>query len=88
MIRSNKFPFIALAEPFYKANKLEKYRRSLGYHNTYANNNSQIWLFWEEDLDCVVIDEDEKQITCIIKYNRISLLVSYVYSRCEEDLRK
>ncbi|XP_070036954.1 uncharacterized protein [Nicotiana tomentosiformis] len=61
MIRLNKFSFIALVVPFDNANKLEKYIRSLGYHNAYANSNNQIWLFWKEDLDCAKCEEDLRE---------------------------
>lgn len=35
MIRSHKFHFIALSEPFYKANTLDKYKIILGYQHAF-----------------------------------------------------
>lgn len=67
LIRSQKLPFVALCEPFCKATKLDKYKRILGYANAYANSNSQIWIFWDELLECRVIEESEQQVTCEIK---------------------
>ncbi|OIT20671.1 hypothetical protein A4A49_38227 [Nicotiana attenuata] len=51
-------------------------------------NSCQIWLFWEEDLDCIVVDEDEQQVTCVVKHDRISLLITSVHAKCEDERRE
>lgn len=59
LIRLQELPFVALCESFCKVAKLDKYKRILGYANACANSNSQIWIFWDEPLECRVIEESE-----------------------------
>lgn len=35
-----------------------------------------------------IIEEDYQQVTCSIKINRIFVLISYIYAKCEELLRE
>lgn len=80
--------FIAICEPFNKADKLVKFRNMLGFANAYSNSNSQIWIFWDDFLDCRVVEENEQQVTCIINWMGISILVSSVYAKCDAALRE
>ncbi|XP_060211692.1 uncharacterized protein LOC132639246 [Lycium barbarum] len=61
IIRLQHPPFIAISEPFYKADQIDKFKRLLGFTNAYANCNSQIWLFWNDIIDCSVVEETDQQ---------------------------
>ncbi|KAK4729617.1 hypothetical protein R3W88_022605 [Solanum pinnatisectum] len=55
-----------------------------------SNCNGKIWLFWNNDVDCVVLEEDEQQITC--QFNHIELqnqfFITFVYAKCKDNLRR
>lgn len=88
MIISEKFPIIALSEPFYKEEKIDKYKRILGYHNSFSNSNSQIWICWDSTLDCQITDSDEQQVSCSINLNSNSMMITFIYAKCDENLRE
>ncbi|XP_060211761.1 uncharacterized protein LOC132639325 [Lycium barbarum] len=87
LIKAEKLPIIALAEPFHKDNKLDKYKRILGYHYAHSNYNSQIWIFWDSNTDCTISDEDDQQVTCTITINGTPFLITYIYAKCDAQLR-
>ena len=39
--------------------------------NAISNCNSKIWVFWNSDIDCNILDEDEQEITCNMKHNEL-----------------
>ncbi|WMV13661.1 hypothetical protein MTR67_007046 [Solanum verrucosum] len=55
-----------------------------------SNQNGKFWLFWNTDIDCVVIEEDEQQITCEIGHNEIQnqFITTFVYAKCKDHLRR
>ncbi|KAM3305729.1 hypothetical protein P3S67_012596 [Capsicum chacoense] len=87
LIKSKNLPIIALAKPFHKDNRLDKYKRILGYQFAYSNCNSQIWLFGDSNMDCIISEEDDQQVTCTITIKGNPLLISYVYAKCDAHLR-
>lgn len=88
LITTENLLIIALSDPFYKAHKIDKYKRTLGYHHAFSMCNSQIWIFWEENLECDILDDYEQQVTCSIKFNGVTLLLTYVYVKCEDHPRE
>ncbi|KAK4733751.1 hypothetical protein R3W88_008012 [Solanum pinnatisectum] len=55
-----------------------------------SNCNGKIWLFWNLDIDCKVIDEDEHQITCEMVHNELhtKFTNTFVYVKCKDHLRR
>ncbi|KAK4729613.1 hypothetical protein R3W88_022601 [Solanum pinnatisectum] len=55
-----------------------------------SNCNGKIWLFWNIDIDCKVIEEDEQQITCEIVHNELhtNFTNTFVYAKCKDHLRR
>ncbi|XP_059315605.1 uncharacterized protein LOC132066278 [Lycium ferocissimum] len=88
IIRLQHPPFIAISEPFHKADQIEKYKRLLGYTNAYANCNSQIWLLWNDLIDCRVVEETDQQATCLINWMGNNVLITTVYAKCDANLRE
>lgn len=88
MINFEKYLIIAISKPFYKKDKLEKYKKILGYQNAYSTCNSQIWLFWNNNLDCQILDTDDQQVSCIVKMDNTTAVVSLIYAKCYEHLRE
>ncbi|XP_059315722.1 uncharacterized protein LOC132066425 [Lycium ferocissimum] len=85
--KTSRETIIALTEPFHKDNKLDKYKRILSYHYAHSNYNSQIWIFWDSNTDCTISDEDDQQVTCTITINGTPLLITYIYAKCDAQLR-
>lgn len=59
--------FIAISEPFHKVDQLAKCKRMLGFSNPYSNHNNKIWICWDDMLDCIILEENNQQITCFVK---------------------
>ncbi|OIT35225.1 hypothetical protein A4A49_55909, partial [Nicotiana attenuata] len=88
IIRLQNLSFIAISEPFHKVDHLDKFISMLGYDNAHANINSQIWIFWNNDLNCNVVEESDQQVTCIIEWMGTNILVTSVYAKCDVGLRE
>ncbi|KAK4733763.1 hypothetical protein R3W88_008024 [Solanum pinnatisectum] len=55
-----------------------------------SNCNGKIWIFWNKDIDCAVLEEDEQQVTCSIRHAEIQeqFFITFVYAKCKEYLRR
>lgn len=55
-----------------------------------CNSNSKIWLFWNQDIECNILDHDDQQITCEIKHVScpVTYLTTFVYAKCRDHLRR
>ncbi|KAG5580250.1 hypothetical protein H5410_050877 [Solanum commersonii] len=55
-----------------------------------SNCNGKIWLFWNMDIDYVILEEDEQQITCDIGHNELQnhFTTTFVYAKCKDHLRR
>ena len=57
---------ITILEPFSTSTNIQSFQLQLNMDNAISNCNSKIWVFWNSDIDCNILDEDEQQITCEI----------------------
>ena len=62
---------IAILEPFADSNNVINFKNQLAMDNAIANCNGKIWLFWNGDVECVVKDHDDQQITCYFSNNEL-----------------
>ncbi|XP_049348974.1 uncharacterized protein LOC125813528 [Solanum verrucosum] len=55
-----------------------------------SNINGKIWLFWNTDIICTVLETDEQQITCEISHTDIqgTYIKTFVYAKCKDYLRR
>ncbi|XP_019233788.1 PREDICTED: uncharacterized protein LOC109214330 [Nicotiana attenuata] len=88
IIRLQNLPFIAISEHFHKVDHLDKFRSMLGYDNAHANIKSQMWTFWNNELNCNVVEDSDQQVTCIIEWMGTNILVTSVYAKCDAGLRE
>ncbi|XP_060190624.1 uncharacterized protein LOC132619874 [Lycium barbarum] len=86
--RQYNLGFIAVQEPFSRMDKLEKFRRRMGFHFSYANSSNKIWLFCEEEYNCTIIVDHEQHLTCQIKYDDVVITITIVYAKCDVQLRE
>ncbi|TMX04544.1 hypothetical protein EJD97_007651, partial [Solanum chilense] len=50
---------------------VQSFKAQLNMENATSNCNGKIWVFWSNDIDCNILDEDEQQITCNMKHNEL-----------------
>ena len=62
---------IAILEPFSDSVNIHNFKMQLSMDNATSNCNDKIWVFWNSDIDCNILDEDEQQITCNMKHNEL-----------------
>ncbi|WMV32724.1 hypothetical protein MTR67_026109 [Solanum verrucosum] len=81
---------MAILEPFSDIIHVQTLKHQLDMDNAMSNCNGKIWLFWNLDVDCIVIEEDEQHITCEIAHNELhtKFTNTFVYSKCKDRLRK
>jgi len=81
---------VAIFEPFVNNEKLDGYRKFLGFPHCISNCNGQIWCFWNVNCHSVLIAEDEQHIT--IKFedgiNNHNSYISAVYAKYTSTDRK
>ncbi|TMX00200.1 hypothetical protein EJD97_001201, partial [Solanum chilense] len=63
----------------------QNFKVHLNMDNATSNCNGKIWVFWNTDVDCNILDEDEQQITCDIKHNELQrqFITTFVYAKCK-----
>ncbi|XP_069154435.1 uncharacterized protein [Solanum lycopersicum] len=81
---------IAILEPFSDNVNIQSFKVQLNMDNATSNCNSKIWVFWNSDIDCNILDEDEQQITCDMKHNELQyqFTTTFIYAKCKEYLRR
>ncbi|KAG5598989.1 hypothetical protein H5410_030359 [Solanum commersonii] len=67
----HQLSIIAILEPFSDTTHIQKVKSQLAMEHAVSNCNGKIWLFWNIDIDCVVLEEDEQQITCDMGHNEL-----------------
>ncbi|KAH0725048.1 hypothetical protein KY284_000913 [Solanum tuberosum] len=55
-----------------------------------SNINGKMWLFWNSDISCFVLEADDQQVTCEISHTEIqgNYIKTFVYAKCKDYLRK
>lgn len=63
LVKLHNVNFIALQEPFLGPYHIEDFRNLLGFEHALSNNNSKIWCFWRDSLNCSLIYHHKPQLT-------------------------
>ncbi|KAK4733781.1 hypothetical protein R3W88_008042 [Solanum pinnatisectum] len=81
---------MAILEPFSDSNLIQSFMHQMNMEQAVSNGNGKIWLFWSKDIDCVVLEEDDQQITCEFSHNEIQehFTITFVYAKCKDQLRR
>ncbi|KAG5605800.1 hypothetical protein H5410_027292 [Solanum commersonii] len=68
----------------------EIHRHQLTMDHAMSNCNGKIWLFWNLDVECKVLDEDDQQVTCEIAHNELQtqFTTTIIYAKCKDHLRR
>lgn len=59
LIDINNIIFTAIMEPMVDKNKVEGYRKFLGFQNCISNDNGKVWCFWKNISNVIVTFNDE-----------------------------
>ncbi|KAG5604805.1 hypothetical protein H5410_026297 [Solanum commersonii] len=81
---------IAVLEPFSDNNNINMFKSMLAMDHATSNINGKIWLFWNTDISCTVLEADEQQVTCEISHTEVqgNYIKTFVYAKCKEYLRE
>ncbi|KAK4729629.1 hypothetical protein R3W88_022617 [Solanum pinnatisectum] len=81
---------IAILEPFSDTVQIDRFKSMLAMDHAASNINGKIWLFWNNDVTCNVLETDEQQMTCEINHIEApgNYFMTFVYAKCKDYLRK
>lgn len=90
LINMNNIQFFAILEPMIDKNKIEGYKRFLGYENCLSNDNGKIWCFWIDYCKAIVISNEEQQITICMEdsINNSRMYITRIHAKCTIAERK
>ncbi|XP_060210957.1 uncharacterized protein LOC132637971 [Lycium barbarum] len=85
MVNKYKVDMVAISEPMVNKNKVEGYKRYLGFNHCITNPNGKIWCFWRDNGIVTTIKNHDQLITMKIQENTSSLdfYVTAVYAKCK-----
>lgn len=84
LVGINGVQFVAVFETFISKDKIEGYKRFLGFQHCFANELGHIWCFWSNNLQGNVISSDDQQITINFQDNASDkdITIFAVYAKC------
>lgn len=90
LININKITFAAIIEPFVDMNKIEGYRKFLGFQYCKANINGKIWCFWSYFDQFEIIANEEQQLSINFKETaeEKGIVITTVYAKCTSVERR
>ncbi|KAH0655754.1 hypothetical protein KY285_030636 [Solanum tuberosum] len=55
-----------------------------------SNPNGKIWIFWNAEVDCNILEADEQHITCDLQHveYKEKFMTSFIYVKCKDHLRR
>ncbi|KAG5595834.1 hypothetical protein H5410_037066 [Solanum commersonii] len=81
---------IAILEPFADNIYLNNYKIHLNMDSAACNSNGKIWLFWNTEMNCDVLEIDDQHITCVLHHveYKDKFMISFIYAKCKDHLRR
>jgi len=79
----HQISMIAVLEPFSDKSQINMFKSMLAMDHATSNINGKIWLFWNTDIVCTVLETDEQQVTCEISHTEIqgTYIKTFVYAK-------
>ncbi|KAK4737598.1 hypothetical protein R3W88_001295 [Solanum pinnatisectum] len=76
-------------EPFEDSSNIDTYKRILGHHTAFANNNGKIWLFSQQDIQIQIISDINQHLTIMAQHQNWTegVLLTVVYAACNASIR-
>ncbi|KAM3394231.1 hypothetical protein P3S68_003233 [Capsicum galapagoense] len=90
LVYKNKVDMVAISEPMVNMNKVEGYKRFLGFDHCTTNVTGKLWCFWRDNCIVSLIQNHEQHITMKIRKNQNSenFYVTVVHAKCTKVERK
>ncbi|XP_060181837.1 uncharacterized protein LOC132611422 [Lycium barbarum] len=84
MVNKYKVDMVAISEPMVNKNKVEGYKRYLGFNQCLVNSNGQIWCFWRNNCTVDNIQIHDQLVTFKFQQNGSNhdYYVTIVYAKC------
>lgn len=84
MKQQYNLPMIILQEPMVGPEKIDVFRRKLGYNYCFKNINNKIWIFWSDQVNVNLVQNKEQQVLCkISSQNSLTdFYLTIVYAKC------
>ncbi|KAH0773495.1 hypothetical protein KY290_010632 [Solanum tuberosum] len=81
---------IAILEPFAENTQINKYKIQLNMDKAFFNKNGKIWIFWNEDMDCHIIEAEDQHITCSLEHIEVKdkFMISFIYAKCKDHIMR
>ncbi|KAG5606126.1 hypothetical protein H5410_027618, partial [Solanum commersonii] len=59
------------------------------YAQSICNDNGKIWVFWKNDIDCVLLRSDDQHMTCEFRHVECAelFIIFFIYAKCRYNLR-
>ncbi|KAH0709402.1 hypothetical protein KY284_010829 [Solanum tuberosum] len=88
--KMHNLSMIAILEPFSDNSHINTCKIQLNMEQAYCNNNGKIWLFWNSDMKCNILEVEDQHITCELNHVECNakFLVTFIYAKCKEHLRR
>ncbi|XP_058075797.1 uncharacterized protein LOC131224290 [Magnolia sinica] len=94
LIRSSRPRFLAILEPMIRDSRRAGFGLKLGFHSSLSNieEGGKIWLFYNTDLtiQISVLSSSNQLLSILVclQNPQLSILLSFVYTKCSRDQRK
>lgn len=84
LVNINKVDFVSVFEPFVDKNKIEGYKRFLGFQYSISNENGKTLCFWSINLLATTIINEYHQITITFEdgVGGDKAYISAIYTKC------
>ena len=81
---------ITILERFSDNKNIHNFKIHLAMENAVTSCNGKICVFFNEDIEGVINDEDEQQITCESKNNDVQkhFTITFIYANIKDHLIK
>ncbi|OIT40215.1 hypothetical protein A4A49_61829, partial [Nicotiana attenuata] len=88
-VQINNLQFVAMLEPFVRKDKIEGYRRFLGFNRCLSNDIGHIWCFWTGNFIENIVRADYQQVTINLKdaNGGSKIYITAVYAKCTPEER-
>ncbi|XP_049378372.1 uncharacterized protein LOC125843202 [Solanum stenotomum] len=55
-----------------------------------SNQNGKIWIFWNADIQCQILENEDQHITCELNHVECKekYMISFIYAKCKDHLRR
>ncbi|KAG5606113.1 hypothetical protein H5410_027605 [Solanum commersonii] len=78
---------ISILEPFADQLYINSYIIQLSMDQACSNQNGKIWIFWNADIQCQILENEDQHITCELNHVECKekYMISFIYAKLGSD---